>query len=226
MTAHNDDWIHLAKVVFPCMVGLFEWEQRQTQRLELDVALNLDLDPAAGGELGRTVNYALVLDELQFIAQHGRFRLLESLAAAMARHLLAEPAQEERRARVDRVVVRVAKPEIFPGRAVPMIEIRRAAPFGALEFFELGVGTERARMAPLQETAETGAYRVVIAPGAAWTVPTSMAIYVLAGVLERDRAPLRAGETLARGGHRVVNPGPGACHLIGVSQPPIRRADA
>src|SRR6266513_2552767 len=124
--AENGDWLSLSKISlsFPCVVGLTEWEQRGTQTLELELAMNLDLDEAAGGDLRRSVDYAAALEHVQFIAQHGRWLLLESIAAAMARFILAPPAEGERRAQVRRVVVRLSKPDVFGGRAVPSVEIQ------------------------------------------------------------------------------------------------------
>src|SRR6266542_2821912 len=126
MTQHrtNDasDWIYLS---FPCVLGMTEWEQRESQTLELELGMGLDLDPAACGDLRRLVDYSATLEQVQFIAQHGRWLLLESVAAAMARVVLAPPAPGEQRAQVRSAVVRVRKPEVFRGRAVPTVEIWR-----------------------------------------------------------------------------------------------------
>src|SRR5690242_16053004 len=127
--SRNADWVSLTKVelAFPCVLGVTEWERRETQTLELELAMNLDLDDAAGGDLWRSVDYAAALDHVQFIAQHGRWLLLESMAAAMARFILAPPAAGERRAQVRSVVVRLRKPDVFGGSAVPSVEIQRDA---------------------------------------------------------------------------------------------------
>src|SRR6185436_5684326 len=101
----NADLVSLSKVSlsFPCVLGLTEWERRGTQTLELELAMNLDLDAAASGDLRKSVDYAAALDHVKFIAQRGRWLLLESMAAAMARLVLAPPAAGEKRAQVHSV---------------------------------------------------------------------------------------------------------------------------
>lgn len=193
----NADWVSLSKVSlsFPCVLGMSDWEQRETQTLELELAMCLDLDDAAGGELRRSVDYAGALDHVQFIAQHGRWLLLESMAAAMARLVLAPPAPGERRAQVQSVVVRLRKPDVFGGRAVPSIEIRRDRDW--YETRELPGNVEgSARIEILQETRQTGAYRIHLPAGAHWQPPSAMSLQVLAGRV------IAAGEELRPFGHR------------------------
>ena len=113
------DWIVLSGMSLPCVLGLYEWERRSPQALVAEVGLALDLDEAAGGNLSASVDYAAVLNQIGFIAVHGRWRLLESMVTAMARHLLSRPAPGEARAQVDCVWIKVTKPDIFGGRAVP-----------------------------------------------------------------------------------------------------------
>jgi FolB domain-containing protein len=219
MAEFKDDWIHLRSISFPCVLGLLEWEQRQTQALGLEVSLNLDLDRAAGGDLSTSVNYAQTLEDLQFIAQHGRWRLLESMAAAMARQVLASPEPEEGRAQVEQIILRISKPEVFGGRAIPFVEIRRPKDWSHLNYIagaEPGVS-----MATLQFTADSGAYRIRVEPQAKWTVPPGMSLRVLTGGLQEGDALHRVGECLGRGGHVIWNSGTKTCCLLGVSQPPV-----
>src|SRR5579871_1397823 len=98
------DWIHLKRFSFPCVLGIFDWEQKKPQTLSVEISMGLDLQGAADGTLARSVNYAATLEHVRFIAEHGRWRMLESMATAMARHLLALPAAGEERAQVSRAV--------------------------------------------------------------------------------------------------------------------------
>jgi FolB domain-containing protein len=182
MTGDPPDWIYLSKVSlsFPCVLGVHEWERRAAQTLELELAMNLDLDRAAGGDLGRSVDYSAILDQVQFIAQHGRWLLLESMAAAMARLVLAPPAPGEPRAQVRAVLVRLRKPDVLRGRAIPAIEIKRDGAWYRTEELALS-HLDPARIEILQETRQTGAYRIHLPPGARWTVPSKMAVQVVAG---------------------------------------------
>jgi FolB domain-containing protein len=252
MPGEPPDWIFLSKVSlsFPCVLGVLDWERRQAQTLELELAMNLDLDRAAAGDLGRSVDYSAVLDHVQFIAQHGRWLLLESMAAAMARLVLAPPAPGEPRAQVRAVLVRLRKPDVLRGRAIPAIEIRRDDTWYRTE--ELTVpDLAPARIEVLQETRQTGAYRIHLLPGTRWVVPSKMAVQIVAGrvaLLDDPNAvtdsslashvsgsaaegalPLEDGLLRPRavlvGGDRVLSTpdGVSAC-LLGVCQPPLSKA--
>ena len=252
MTGEPPDWIYLSKVSlsFPCVLGVLDWERRQAQTLELELAMNLDLDRAAAGDLGRSVDYSAILDQVQFIAQHGRWLLLESMAAAMARLVLAPPAAGEPRVQVRGVLVRLRKPDVLRGRAIPAIEIRRDDAWYRTE--ELAIAElAPARIEVLQETRQTGAYRIHLPPGARWTVPSKMAVQVVAGrvallddpegvaasTAASDTRSMRAADAPTQadgllrpravlvGGDRVLcAPEDVPVCLLGVCQPPLSKA--
>jgi FolB domain-containing protein len=220
----NADWVSLSKVSlsFPCVLGVTEWERRETQTLELELAMNLDLDEAAAGDLRRSVDYAAALDHVQFIAQHGRWLLLESMAAAMARFILAPPAAGERRAQVRCVVVRLRKPDVFGGRAVPSVEIQRDESwFETREVPAAGA----ARIEILQETRQTGAYRIHLPPAARWTAPAGMAFQMVAGRVIASGHEIRARATVepANDDRILSTPDEVPACLLGIRQPPLER---
>ncbi len=215
-TAHAD-WITLAKIGFPCIVGLYEDEQRTPQRLELELAMGLDLDAAASGELAQSVHYVAALDQVQFIAQEGRWRLLESLAAAIARHLLRAPIAEEGRAALDRIKVRVGKPAYLKGRALPSVEILRERSWLGAESPAPGEGQLRVR--ELQTTRQSGAYHVDLGASSSFAVPDSTSAFVLGGSSsERGSAPLARG-AIVRGGATVESTDAGLVRLLVVGRP-------
>jgi FolB domain-containing protein len=225
--AKNADWLSLSKISlsFPCVVGLTELEQRGTQTLELELAMNLDLDAAASGDLRRSVDYAAALDHVQFIAQRGRWMLLESMAAAMARLVLAPPAAGEKRARVRSVVVRLQKPDVFGGRAVPSVEIQRDQDW--YESRELvGSPADKTRIEVLLETRHTGAYRIHLAPGARWSAPCNMALQVISGRVAVSGEEIRPRATLEPKERVISTPDEVFACLLGVCQPPLAPADA
>ena len=255
MTGDPPDWIYLSKVSlsFPCVLGVDEWERKKAQTLELELAMNLDLDRAAAGDLGRSVDYSAILDQVQFIAQHGRWLLLESMAAAMARLVLAPPAPGEPRAQVSAVLVRLRKPEVLRGRAIPAIEIRRDGAWYRTEELELAP-LRPARIEILQETRQTGAYRIHLPPRTRWVVPSKMAVQVVSGRVAllddpegrtalaessdmrsaagRD-APIDKADGWLRpravlvGGDRILNtPEDLPASLLGVCQPPLSKDPA
>ncbi len=218
----NADWVSLSKVqlAFPCVLGLTEWERRETQTLELELAMNLDLDEAAGGDLRRSVDYAAALEHVQFIAQRGRWLLLESMAAAMARFILAPPAAGEKRAQVRCVVVRLRKPDVFGGRAIPSVEIQREEDwYDAREVPAPGP----ARIEILQEARQTGAYRIHLPASSEWSPPAGMALQMIAGRAIVSGQEMRGRMELPEGVHSIATPDEVSACLLGVRQPPIER---
>jgi len=221
------DWLTLSKVSlsFPCVLGLTEWEQRGTQTLELELAMNLDLDQAASGDLRRSVDYAAALDQVQFIAQRGRWLLLESMAAAMARLVLAPPAAGERRVQVRSVVVRLRKPDVFGGRAVPSVEIQRDEDwYDSRE--AAGSVAGQVRIEVLQETRQTGAYRIHLPPATSWSVPGNMALQVISGRVLVSGEEVRPRAALEPGDRVICTPDEVFACLLGVCQPPLTHPDA
>jgi dihydroneopterin aldolase len=211
------DWILLTKIAFPCIVGMNEDELRTPQALELELGIGLDLDAAFGGELAHSVHYVAALDQVQFIAEEGRWRLLESLAGAVARHLLREPAAGEGRAAIDRVRVRVGKPGYLAGRAQPFVEITREK-----SWFGVAPGAPepgRARVLELLHTRHSGAYHVDLGPGAELALPDGVCALVLAGRLERDNGRELTRAATLRGGESATNARDADARLLVVGRP-------
>ncbi len=209
------DQIVLDRLRFDAIVGVLPGEQAVAQPLEMDVRMGLDLSEAAAtGELGRSVDYAAVAEQLRFLAQQGRWRLLESLASAAARLLLAPPAVGEERAAVEEVEIVVRKPAILDGRATPGVRfVRRGAPLRAV------VGPSGVRIELLEATPLSAAYRVHVAPGVRWEVPPGLALRVIAGTLGAASRRSGPGEELARRAGAVHNPGEDALCVLAVGAP-------
>jgi FolB domain-containing protein len=211
------DWIYLSKIGFPCIVGMHDDEQLKPQRLEVELAMGLDLDGAAGGDLTRSVHYVAALDQVQFIAQEGRWHLLESLAAAIARHLLREPAEGEGRAALERVRVRVGKPAYLRGRAQPAVEIQRDRSWAERAFS--APGRSEVRVLELQTTRQSGAYHLELGAGALFAIPDSTSAFVISGNTAKKDGSVLARGAVARGGESVQNAGTSAGRLLLVGRP-------
>ena len=94
-------------------------ERDRIQPIDLDVEMQLELEPAIDGDdLAKTIDYATVLRACERIVTQESFILLESLAAACLAAVLEIP-------RVERATVRVRKPGVLAG-ATPEIELSRA----------------------------------------------------------------------------------------------------
>ena len=105
--------------------GVFEEERRHGQTFVVDVTLERDLSaPAASDELGDTVDYGTLAQQISAAVTSTRFDLIEALAGHLADLALSDPT-------VDAVEIRVAKPE------APM----------AVEVDEVAVVVRRSRVA-------------------------------------------------------------------------------
>lgn len=218
MNNEHSDWIYLTKIGFPCIVGLYDDEQRTPQALEVELAMGLDLDEAAGGDLTHSVHYVAALDQVQFIAQEGRWRLLESLASAILRHLLRAPAPGEGRAAIERVKVRVGKPGYLKGRAVPAVELMRERAWCGAEPEPPHAGGSPVH--PLTLTRQSGAYHVDLGASATFSVPDGMSAFILAGELAAPDGRELARGSILRGGETATNEGH-AARLLAVGRPSL-----
>lgn len=116
------DHIVLAGLVFLARHGVNEREKAEDQRFEVDVELAVDTTAAAAADdLGKAVDYRGVYEVTRRVMETTTLELIESLAEAIARDVLAaHPGAEE-------VVVRVRKPDVDLGGPLDYagVEVRR-----------------------------------------------------------------------------------------------------
>ena len=107
----SDDHITLRGLRFLGRHGVSLEERMEPQPFEVDVTMWADLSSAAAeDDLAQTVDYAAVLPEVARIVEDTSFRLIESLATAVADAVLANQP------RITNVEVRVRKPKApMPG---------------------------------------------------------------------------------------------------------------
>lgn len=189
------DRITLHDLRFDAILGITDPEQRAPQPVVLDVALGLDVEPAAGGDLSRSIDYYAVQQAITMFVQYGRWRLLESIVTGLARLLLAPPAPGAHRAQVGEVTLTIRKPTILDG-AVPSVTLSRTADWCELN---TQMVPPKTWVDTLVETGRAGAYRVHVEPGAAWEVPAGAALHLLAGSASTEGGPVAPAQTLARG---------------------------
>jgi dihydroneopterin aldolase len=188
------DRIFLDDLHIDCIVGVLEREQHTPQPLHLRIALELDLTLAGDtGVLGASVNYAHVDDQVRFLAQHGRFRLIESLGLAALRLILAPPSPTEDRAAVQRASIELRKPAVLGGNPVPGVALTRAAPVPTEVTEAAGV-----RVHVLVAVPDSVAWRVELAPGSRWTAPPGVAGLCISGEIAHSSGTLRAGDRAPR----------------------------
>lgn len=213
------DWIQLSKMVFPCELGIFAWERRRTQSLEVDVALSLDLEPAEGGDLSRSVDYSAIYEQVRFLAHHGRWRLIESLAFALARHLLSPPSPSEPRRAIEAVSILLSKPEALQGRAIPHVKVERTRAWAPLHLTPPAPGAVAVER--LVESDEAGAYHVDFAPGSSFRVPKGARGHVISGSLDDEGKKLGPRDEFEPGGHLLANVGSTESRLLLLAFPPL-----
>jgi len=116
------DRIVLAGMVFLARHGVNEWEKVEEQRFEVDVELGVDTQAAAAtDDLAKTIDYRGVYEATRRVVEDTTVELIESLAEAVAREILAANAG------VEEVIVRVRKPDVDLGGPLDYagVEIRR-----------------------------------------------------------------------------------------------------
>jgi dihydroneopterin aldolase len=110
-----------------CIVGLLARERTEPQRLRIHVLMETDLEAAgATGHLWQSVDYGAIDGQIRFLAEHGRFVLLESLALTVARLLVLRPAPGEHRATIANAEVTIEKPDVLQG-SLPAVRLRRTS---------------------------------------------------------------------------------------------------
>lgn len=98
------DKIFLTALSAEAVIGIFDWERKVRQRIEIDLEMSIDLAAAARSDsIDDTLNYKSVAKRVHAFVEESRFQLIETLADHIARLVLAEYA-------IGRVRVTVHKP--------------------------------------------------------------------------------------------------------------------
>ena len=110
-------FVHDLEIV--ASVGLLEHEKRYEQRIVVsaDLAVRDDYD-GISDRLADVLDYGKVVDDIARLVQHEHVNLIETLAERIAAQCLAD-------SRVERVRVRIAKPDVMPSCGAVGIEIER-----------------------------------------------------------------------------------------------------
>ncbi len=142
---------------FECIVGVYPRERTEPQPVQIDLELHGDFSRAVRiGALETTVDYDRVADEVRALLEFRAYELLEVACEEVAAMLLGVHPS------LDRVRVRIAKPQALAGRAQNVaLEIERDQadfprrwehpPFGAVEI--------------ICETGNAGLYLLHVEPG-------------------------------------------------------------
>jgi dihydroneopterin aldolase len=163
------DSIHIRDLNVDCVIGVNPDERHRSQRLRLEVELQLNVERAASlDRLDLTVDYEAVCSQILFLLHLGQFRLLETASEVVCRTLLLPPVDGEKRAAIDAVRLRMDKPEGLMGQALPGVEVLRRA----TDMIYPEKSTAYGCMQAVHETPRIGIYRKTLAPRA--TVPVHL----------------------------------------------------
>jgi dihydroneopterin aldolase len=115
------DTIQIVGLQLKTILGVHAWEQQVSRPIVVDLELDVDARTAAASDhLRDAVDYKAVCDDIAALVSEQSFRLIETLAEAIARRIMSRFA-------VLGLRVRVAKPGAVPavGRIAVRIERRR-----------------------------------------------------------------------------------------------------
>ncbi|TFG60306.1 MAG: dihydroneopterin aldolase [Spirochaetales bacterium] len=102
-----------------CIIGVFEEERKRSQQIIIDITLGTDLLAAGvSDDIGNTVDYDTLSEKVLVLVRDSGFKLIESLAAAVAELCLGEPGVME-------TTVKVKKPGALETAEYAGCEIRR-----------------------------------------------------------------------------------------------------
>lgn len=83
------DKIFLHGLTVDCVIGVFEWERRITQKVYIDIDVAFDIGRAAGSDnIDDTLSYKDLSRQVTTLVQEGKFNLVETMAERIAELVL------------------------------------------------------------------------------------------------------------------------------------------
>lgn len=85
------DRIFITALTADAVIGIYDWERKVKQRLEIDLEMWIDLRAAASSDaIEDTLNYKSVAKRVLALVEGSSFRLVEALAGEVARVVIEE----------------------------------------------------------------------------------------------------------------------------------------
>ena len=107
-------------LVLPCSIGVHEHERHATQRVRINVRVEVtDDERPIGDSIANVVSYETIVDGIRAIVAGGHINLVETLADRIVALCLANR-------RVSRVRVRVEKLDLYPDADGVGVEVERS----------------------------------------------------------------------------------------------------
>ena len=206
------DWVELEGIEVDASVGILGWESRVRQPLRIDLRMGLDLEQAALSEQIRdTIDYGLVTSVVEALATEGHWWLIETLARTIAAAVLCAPVPCENRPQIAHAEVRIRKPKVLFGRAVPGVRLSRTAADFTLGRHASGPGVTAE---PLHVGPHTSVVRLGLRPGAEVHLADHVALHLLGGAATLGRQTLHPSGRVGRGNAAHVIACPAGASLL------------
>ncbi len=88
MTSQPVDTVYISQLAIETIIGVHAWEQETPRPLLLEIELGVDIrEAAASDQILDAIDYRAVSDAVLALTRTRQFKLLESLAEAIAQHL-------------------------------------------------------------------------------------------------------------------------------------------
>jgi len=84
------DTIFISDLRLDILVGIYDWEKKVPQKVQLDLEIGLSGRKAGSDKLGDTIDYAAVVSRIEATLAEHRFGLLETLAEHIAGIVMKE----------------------------------------------------------------------------------------------------------------------------------------
>ena len=84
------DTIFISDFRIEMLIGVYEWERRVPQTVQLDLEFGLPARAKRSEKIGDTIDYAKVVSRIQQSVASNRFLLVEALAEHIAQLVIAE----------------------------------------------------------------------------------------------------------------------------------------
>ncbi len=84
--------VRVRDLLIPCSIGIHDHERRRTQRVRINIELDVaDPGPFSTEDFAQVLNYETIVSGVRAIADAGHIELVETLAERIAAMCLADP---------------------------------------------------------------------------------------------------------------------------------------
>ena len=85
------DTIFISKLKIETLIGIYEWEQKVPQTIQLDLEVGLPGEHAAhSGKIADTIDYSKIVDRIERLFRELHFLLLEKAGESIAEVIMQE----------------------------------------------------------------------------------------------------------------------------------------